>query len=160
VRLTQRRSFTLDDAYPCPICRCGQVATLPLMEAFACNFCRHIFTANLREQSLRVEDSSQPMTWRWNGRNWRTVNHVDREVSLLLWAIGSILVILPPVLIGFAAYLFPPLPDSAGSWVPHAWMNLTFGLHFLMVAWLLLEHYQVPLYVSGKIQVQDWLSRR
>ncbi len=67
----ERRSLNFHETYICPVCRHGQIAELTLMDAFACNFCRHIFTANLREQSIHVEDSSQPMTWRWNGRNWQ-----------------------------------------------------------------------------------------
>jgi hypothetical protein len=156
----ERRSLTYTDTYPCPICRHGQVATMPLMDAFACSFCRHVFTANLREQSLRVEDSSQPMTWRWNGRRWQIANQVDMDLSILLWLLGGAIVILPPFLIWLSSYIFPPLQDSPWFWFPTLWFSLVFISHFSFVAWVLLEHYQVPLYISCKVMLQDWCDRR
>lgn len=156
---SQWRDFNSGDRYACPICRCGQIENLPLMDAFACNFCRHIFTPNLEAQTIRVEDSSQPMVWRWNGRSWQVARLIDHSISTLIWAIGTVLVILPSSLVGLSAYFFPPLEGSAWASFPLIWLGLTMTSHFLMVSWLLLEHYQVPLYVSGKIRLQDWLSR-
>jgi hypothetical protein len=155
----RNRSFNNGDSYTCPICRCGQITNLMLMDAFACNFCRHIFTANLEAQTIRVEDSSQPMTWRWNGRNWQVARLIDHSLSALIWTIGGFLIIFPSSLVGLSAYFFPPLEGSAWASFPLVWLGLTVTSHFLMVAWLLLEHYQVPIYVSGKIRLQDWLRR-
>lgn len=59
------------NAYHCPVCRHGEITTLPLMEAFACNFCRHIFTANLDKQAITIADSQLPLTWYWTGKNWQ-----------------------------------------------------------------------------------------
>jgi len=154
-----RRALGYDDTYVCPVCRHGQLSALTLMDAFACNFCRHIFSANLAEQTIRVEDSTQPMLWRWNGRNWQPATLIDLDVSLLIWFVGVVLVVLPASLIGISSYLFPPLPDSSWLWFPPVWIGLTLGCHLLMVAWVLLEHYQLPLYVSCKIRFQDWLNR-
>lgn len=131
-----------------------------LMDAFACGFCRHVFTANLQEQTLRVEDSSQPMTWHWTGRSWQIVNQVDFDLSILLWALGSTLVILPTLLVWLSSYLFPPLQGSPLSWFPTFWITLAFVSHFSLVTWVLLEHYQPPLYVSCKVMLQDWRDRR
>ena len=155
----QWRNLSHGETYACPICRCGQIANLSLMDAFACNFCRHIFTANIEAQTIRVEDSSQPMVWLWNGRSWRVARLIDHSLSALIWAIAAVLVILPSALVGLSAYFFPPLEGSAWASFPLVWLGLTFTSHFLMVSWLLLEHYQIPLYVSGKIRLQDWLSR-
>lgn len=130
------------------------------MDAFACNFCRHIFTANLREQSIHVEDSSQPMTWRWNGRNWQAANQPDADLTVVIWLVGIALVILPPVLIWLPAHIIRPLEEDSWSWFPTFWVGLTFLTHFSFVAWLMAEHYQLPLYVSCKIRLRQWLERR
>ncbi|MCY7274985.1 MAG: hypothetical protein LH702_14945 [Phormidesmis sp. CAN_BIN44] len=154
------RSLNFHETYLCPVCRHGQIAELTLMDAFACNFCRHIFTANLREQSIHVEDSSQPMTWRWNGRNWQAANQLDVDLTLVIWIVGAILVVLPPALIFLSSRLVPPLEGSTLSWLPNVWVGLTFLTHFSFVAWLMVEHYQLPIYVSSKVRIRQWLERR
>ena len=156
----EERLLCFHDSYTCPVCRHGQITELTLMDAFACNFCRHIFTANLREQSIHVEDSSQPMSWRWNGRNWQAANQPDVDLTVVIWLVGVALVILPPVLVGIPAYIFTPLEGSDRSWFPTFWVGLTFLTHFLFVAWLMVEHYQLPLYVSYKIRLRQWFERR
>jgi hypothetical protein len=153
----QRRSLNFQETYVCPVCRHGQIESLTLMDAFSCTFCRHIFTANLREQTIHVEDSSQPMTWRWTGRNWQSANQPDLDLTVVIWLVGVSLVVLPPGLIWLSSYTFPPLD---GAWFPKVWIGLTFGLHFSFVTWLMLEHYQVPLYVSLKVRIRQWLDRR
>jgi hypothetical protein len=130
------------------------------MDAFACNFCRHIFTANLNEQSVQVVDSSQPMSWRWSGRGWRVAYRDDFNLTLALWLVGLAIVGLPPTIIWVSAYVFPPRADSGWVWFPVIWCGCTFLLHFLMVSWLLAEHYQFPLYISSKIRLQTLLNRR
>lgn len=155
-----RRTLNYEEAYPCPICRHGQIEALTLMDAFACNFCRHIFTTNLREQSVHVEDSSQPMTWRWNGRNWIAANRTEFDLTLVIWLVGASLVILPPGLIWLSSHTFPPLDDSSDAWFPVFWIGLTFFCHFFFVAWLMAEHYQLPLYVSIKVRLRQWLDSR
>lgn len=156
----ERRSLNYQETYVCPVCRHGQIGAIVMMDAFSCNFCRHIFTANLRDQTVRVEDSSQPMTWRWNGRNWQAANGVNVDLTISIWLVGAVLVLLPPSLIWLSSHTFPPLEGSAWSWVPSVWIAATFLIHFSLVAWLLLEHYQVPFYVMWKIRLQDLLRRR
>jgi hypothetical protein len=154
------RSLNYQEAYTCPVCRHGSITALTLMDAFACDFCRHIFTADLGNQAVRVEDSSQPMTWRWNGRTWKSAYQVDADLSLIIWLIGSVLVILPPGLIWLSSHTFPPLEGSGWLWFPTVWVSLTFFLHFFFVGWLLVEYYQLPLYVACKIRLQTLLGRR
>ncbi len=156
----EKRSLNYQETYICPVCRHGQISSITLMDAFACNFCRHIFTANLHDQSVRVEDSSQPMTWRWNGRTWQSANQMDTDLTIVVWLVGVSLVILPPGLIWLSSHTFPPMRGSAWYWFPSAWVGLSFFLHFLFVAWLLAEHYQFSLYVALKVRLQDWLGRR
>lgn len=156
----ERRTLNYQETYACPVCRHGQISALALMDAFACDFCRHIFTANLRDQVVRVEDSSQPMTWRWTGQSWQTANPVNPDLTRTIWGAGTILVLLPPALIWLSSHTFPPMRGSAWEWFPTLWIGLTFFSHFLFVAWLLLEHYQVPLYVACKVKLREVLGRR
>lgn len=162
------------DSYPCPICRHGQVAQMPLMEALSCDFCRHIFTLNPRtphsprlnfvldrpDVLLRVEDSVQPLTWRWSGRDWRPLRAGgSAELSPALWFLGGLLAIAPASLIALGRYMFPPLPDSPGANLGWGWLGLTLVAHWGLVAWVLLEHYQLAWYVSLKLRWQDWRDR-
>lgn len=145
--------------YICPVCRHGHMMGLTLMDAFACDFCRHIFTANLSAQSVQVVDSSQPMSWRWNGRNWQVAYRDEINLTVVIWLLSGALVILPPSLVWISAHTFPPLPHSAWAWFPTVWVGCTFFIHFLMVSWLIIEHYQLPLYISSKIRFQRLLGR-
>jgi hypothetical protein len=142
--------------YTCPICRHGQISGLILMDAFACNFCRHIFTANLNAQSLRLEDSPQSVQWRWTSRGWKPLQSLDKDVTLAVWLMAIALLILPPGLIGLSYHTFPPLPDSTWSSFPLVWTATSFALHALLVLWLLLEHHQFGPYVSLRLGWQRW----
>lgn len=146
--------------YICPICRHGQIENLTLMDAFACNFCRHIFTANLSNQTVQVVDSAQPMTWRWNGRNWKASYQDDPSLTIVIWMVSAVLVTLPASIVWVMAYLFPPLPGSTWAWFPQVWLGCTLGVHALMVAWLLAEHYQLPLYITNRIRLRSVFGRR
>ncbi|HEY9640263.1 MAG TPA: hypothetical protein V6C57_07255 [Coleofasciculaceae cyanobacterium] len=146
--------------YICPVCRHGQIAELTLMDAFACNFCRHIFTANLPTQSVQVVDSSQPMSWRWNGRQWQSAYRDTPSLTLIVWFISTVLVTLPASIIWLSSAIFPPLSGSTGSWFPQVWIACTLGIHSLMVGWLLVEHYQLPLYIATRIRILQWLGQR
>ncbi len=154
------RDLNFGDTYQCPVCRHGHISNLALMDAFACNFCRHIFTANLRDQSVRVEDSSQPMSWRWTGLTWQALHQVDVDLTVVVWLAGGILVVLPPALIWLSSHTFPPLPGDRWYWFPTLWLVAAFVLHLTMVSWLLVEYYQVPLYIACKVRVQMLLGRR
>jgi hypothetical protein len=156
----EQRRLSYQERYSCPICRHGQISAITLMDAFACSFCRHIFAADLRTQSIRVEDSSQPVTWRWNGFSWKSAHTIQPDLTVTVWFAACLLFVFPPLLIGVSSQMFPPLEGAGESWFPLLWMTLTFSLHFLMVAWLLLEHYQTQFYVASKIRLQDLLGRR
>lgn len=153
-RVLNSRLLREDETYRCPICRHGELAQFTLMEAFACNFCRHIFIPNFSAQTIQVVDSAQPITWRWTGTQWRMANQGEIDLTVLLWIIGAVLLVLPGSLVALAAYLFPPLPNSSGAWFPSVWIGVTFFVHLLMVLWLLAEYYQVPLYVTSRIRLR------
>jgi hypothetical protein len=158
--MTGSEALSYQGTYICPICRHGHISNLTLMDAFACNFCRHIFTANLNNQSVQVVDSSQPMSWRWNGRSWKASYHDDPSLTIVIWLVSAVLVVLPASIVWVMSYLFPPLPGSTGAWFPQVWLGCTLGVHFLMVGWLLAEHYQLPLYITNRIRLRSWMGRR
>jgi len=147
------------EAYPCPLCRRGQISGLALTEAFGCVTCNHIFTANLERQSVQLADSSPPLTWRWQGDRWQ-VGSADRDrLGWEVWLVAIAFTLLPPTIVGTMAYLFPPLPDSGLQWFPIVWTGMTFLAHFSLVAWLILEYYQIPVLLYWQTRQLRWRSR-
>ncbi|OLP17919.1 hypothetical protein BST81_12740 [Leptolyngbya sp. 'hensonii'] len=151
------RNLDYQEAFTCPICRHGQITGITLMDAFACNFCHHIFTANLVTQSVHVVDISQPMGWRWTGRSWQPLHQGNTDLTWLIWLVGVILVTFPPLLIGLTSYIFPTLGEDTWDF-PLVWTSITFLLHLLLVLWLIAEHHQFPPYVSLKVRLGNRLS--
>lgn len=149
------RPLDLHAHYLCPVCRHGTLSELALMDAFACDFCRHILTVNLEQQTVQIADSSQPMVWHWDGRNWRSRLSRDPGVTVFIWVMGGVMAIAPPLLVWLSVYTFPPLPGSPWAWVPGVWAGCTLVLHLLLFGWLVAEHYQFPVYVRTKL----WLRR-
>ncbi|WP_197985004.1 hypothetical protein [Leptolyngbya sp. Cla-17] len=156
----ERRILEMNGSYICPVCRHEDLEAIVLMDAYSCHFCRHIFTANLSEQTVRVEDSSQPATWRWIGTKWQAMNKADVDLTITVWFVGAVISILPPTLVWLSSHTFPPLEGSGWYWFPAVWIALSFSIHFLMVAWLLVEHYQLPAYVSLKVRLGNLFGIR
>jgi hypothetical protein len=154
------RPLSYDDTYLCPICRHGELRALVLMDAFGCDFCRHIFTANLSAQILRAEDSSPPMNWRWNGLNWQSVLQGDGDLSTLVWLFSLGIVVLPPLLVWLPLHTFPPAAGSRGSWLPTVWLLLTALLHGAGGSWLMAEHHQWAPYIGLKARWRRWALLR
>ncbi len=144
--------------YICPVCRHGEISSLSLMEALACDFCRHIFTVNLEQQVITMADSQLPLTWRWTGQTWKGI---QQEVDTLwaYWFAGTLFVLLPTAIVGLGAYLFPPLPESPLAWLPLFWTILTFLTHLACLGWLMLEYYQIPLALYFQAVWQRLVSR-
>jgi hypothetical protein len=138
-------SFNAQDIYPCPVCRVGKIAHMPLMEAMSCDFCQQIFTVSIEDQQIKMPSRQPPLIWRWNGFNWTQAHleGVEFGWSYVLAAVAFIL--LPTTLIGIVAYYFPPDPHTPLSWVPYVWTGLTFLSHSAIIVWLLIEVYQIPL---------------
>ena len=151
--------FNDQGIYPCPVCRLTQLQAMPLMDAMACDCCRHIFTTDLERQLLKMADRQPPLTWHWNGRQW-TGAHLDGvEWGAAYWVFAVALVLLPTTIIGLAAYTFPPSPDAAMSWLPTVWTGLTFLSHLTIVGWLVMEFYQFPIWVYLRVRRQQLLGR-
>lgn len=154
------RPLNLRDTYICPVCRHGHLTEMAMMDAFACNFCRHIFAVNLAEQSIRVEDSSQRSVWHWNGHRWQSAYATPGDITIVLWLVSVLVMTLPAGIVWLSFYTFPPLEGSRLSWLPLVWFVVTFLFHTTMVSWLVLEHYQVPFYVTLKVRISRLLRQR
>jgi len=154
----ESRKLNFHDSYSCPVCRYGHISVLTLTEAFACDFCRHIFTANLEEQVLIMADSTPPMAWRWNGKNWKIAHQKDLELSFVVWLLGIALVVFPTLIVGVSAYIFPPEEGSYQSSFPIVWLFLTFFSHLTLVVWLLAESFQLPFYTYLKVKIRNLLN--
>lgn len=142
------------DTYTCPVCRCGEISNITLTEAFGCNVCRHIFTLQLEQQTLKMVDREPPLMWRWTGKTWESDRLGDLEISWIYWFFGITFVCFPPSLIGLSALIFPPVSGTIWSWFPLIWTGLTFLSHLLLLLWLIAEAYQFPLLLILKIQWQ------
>lgn len=139
------RALNFEGSYRCPVCRCGQIRAMVMMDAFGCSLCRHIFTANVEQQILRLADSPVPLAWQWNGQRWRGLSRDRLSWNWALRGAIAVFVVLPTALVGGGAYYFPPLPGSRLAWLPPVWAILTLLAHLTCVGWLLLEYYQFPL---------------
>lgn len=134
----------LRNAYVCPACRRGQISALVLTEAFGCDSCNHIFSANLAKQSVQLIDSSPSLAWQWNGRKWKPTHRSVDPLNGWVWCLAIAFILLPTAIVALGAYIFPTLPDSSGHWFPVLWAGLTFLAHLSCVAWLVMEYYQFP----------------
>jgi hypothetical protein len=152
-----RQPLSFADCYPCPVCRYGQIEGLLMVDAFSCGFCRHIFTVDHLQQ-LRLEDTAQPLQWRWTGDRWVSARSVATEESLLLiWGLGIAFVLIPTALVWLANHTFPALPSQDGSSLSFSvlWTGLTFVSHGSIVAWFCLEYYQIPVYLMLKLYARQ-----
>lgn len=153
------QELNFNSAYPCPVCRLGKIRTMPLMEALACDFCSHIFEANLEKQQILMVSRQPALIWRWNGKRWveAHLEGIEFGWGYILAAIA--LVALPTALIGLTTYAFPPIPGTPLYWIPYAWAGLTFLSHLGIVVWLMIEIYQIPIGVYLRAIRQRLLCR-
>lgn len=147
------RTLDYHDTYACPVCGHGELSLLTLTEAFACNFCRHIFSVNLASQSLQMIDSAQPMVWFWTGERWRHNRRSDSHVTAVVWSFALAIACLPALLIILSNYMFPPIDSEGPNQFSIIWTLITLLAHAGIVLWLIAEHYQWPWYVTTKIRV-------
>lgn len=88
----------LQNAYPCPRCKRGQLQAIVLTEAFGCDRCSQIF--GLTEDNLMLEQlsTSYPYkkAWQWTGNVWKDQSRSlsDNYLPLaLVFVLVSLLVI-------------------------------------------------------------------
>ncbi len=150
------RALTYQDTYTCPVCCHGELSVLTLTDAFACSFCRHIFTANLESQSLQMLDSVQPMVWFWTGQRWRKNGRIEGHAVVVVWMFALAIACLPAVLVLLSNYMFPPIDGGGINQFSLIWTMATLLAHAGIVLWLIAEHYQWPWYVTTKIRFSRW----
>ncbi len=139
--------FNERETYPCPVCRCGHLSNMALMDAFSCDVCRHIFTLHPERQLLKMVDREPPITWRWKGHNWKGEHIGNLELSWIYGLAALAIIIFPPTLIGLSAFLFPPISGGFWSLFPIIWTIVAFLSHLLLVLWLIVEAYQFPVFL-------------
>jgi len=149
-----KKNLSIEEVYTCPVCYHGQISAMTLMDAFSCNFCNHIFTADMARQSLKIADSSPALSWKWNGKKWKADHpQVEWNWAIQLLAVGFIL--LPTTLIGLSAYFFPPIPGTPLCWLPIFWTGLTFLSHSAIIVNIVIDYYQFPVKLYLKALVRN-----
>lgn len=162
--LQNPRPLNLSDTFPCPVCRQGTIQAIVLTEAFACEFCRHIMSVDLQEQQVQVVDSSQPLTWLWNGHKW-TLSRGEKtdELSILVVIMAIVLTTIPAGLVWLVGAIFPPLNPSSRLSFSSIWSLITLLSHSAFVLWLIGEYYQIPFYIAAKmrmLRLRNWNLNR
>lgn len=152
----ETKLLSLHDDYGCPICGTGRLSAIVLTDAFACNFCRHIFTANLANQSIQVVDTAQPMVWFWSGSRWQSQRQGNTRLTLTVCLIALALSGFPAAIIELSSHIFPPLHPTPGLRFSTVWSAIALLAHEGIALWLIAEHYQWPWYVSTKVRLQQW----
>ncbi|MDB9529392.1 hypothetical protein PN498_25600 [Oscillatoria sp. CS-180] len=148
------RLLNLSSSYPCPVCRQGKLEAIVLTDAFSCTFCRHILAANLEAQQVQIVDSTQPLTWSWNGEQWRLVRGENAEgFTRLVIFTAVVLTIVPAGLVWLSGSIFPPLEPQPHITFSTAWAVVTLLAHLTFVLWLVGEYYQIPFYVAAKVRI-------
>ncbi|MGD1860923.1 MAG: hypothetical protein ACFB0E_13240 [Leptolyngbyaceae cyanobacterium] len=150
---TTERSLNFYDAFPCPVCRQGNLKTITLTEAFSCGFCGHVLSADLAIQQVKLVDSSQPLTWSWDGHRWQLKRDEKAQLlSALVLLIAAFLAIVPAGIIWLAGQLFPPLTETSAIAFSTVWSLITLATHLGLAFWLIGEYYQIPIYLTVKIR--------
>ena len=133
---------------PCPICRQGAIAEMPMMDSLGCNFCNHIFViekeTNSMRQVMRMADTISTLRWVWNGKCWENANEVQIFTSRWLAIVGILLVLVPTAIASFAVYWFPTEPDVPLAWFPKFWAITTFFGHLFLVLSIAQDYIQFP----------------
>lgn len=151
--------FNFQGTYPCPVCRLGQIKALPLMDAMACDSCRHIFKGYLEKQRLFLADRQPSPIWCWNGRTWVGVHAEGMKLSWGYLLIATAFVLLPPTLIGLSAYFLLETPDTSKSWLPGVWTGLTFLSHLGLIGCAVVGLYQFSIGTTLKVMRQHLFKR-
>lgn len=149
---TATRALSYEESYRCPACAQGNLSAIALMDIFACDFCRHMFTANLQTQSVHLADSLQPMAWQWTGHRWRAAHQAETS-AYIIWSFAAVLLMGPVTLIALPNYIFPP---SGGLRFVVSWCLLTLLSHGLIAGWLLAEYQRWPWYIASQARFSRW----
>ncbi len=105
----------LDEHYPCPRCKRGQLRAIILTEAFGCDRCNQIFGLTEESYTLEQLSTSYPYkkAWQWTGSVWRDDSQgLERGYVPLV----TVIVILPLILLWLPASLSLSQTSSVIFW--------------------------------------------
>lgn len=153
------KDFNQQGVYPCPACRLGQIQALSLMDAMACNACRHIFTTNLEKQWLLMVDRTPPIVWHWTGKHWIGAQAEGVQLGWGFWLSAVAFVLLPPTLIGVSACAVASTPGTSFPLFSIGWAGLTFLLHLALVGRSVVGFYRFPIGTFFSVMRRKLLSR-
>ena len=139
-----KSSFDYKGEYPCPLCRVGKITHLTLMEAMSCDFCHQIFSVDIEQQQIKMPSRQPPLIWNWNGFHWTEAQLEGVELGWGYVLAALAFIFIPTMFVGGIAYNFPPKSDMPLTWIPSIWTGFTFLCHFIIIFWLFIEIYQIP----------------
>jgi hypothetical protein len=81
----------LQEQYPCPRCKRGNLQAILLTEAFGCDRCQQIFGLSEDNQTIEQLSTSYPYTktWQWMAEGWHSKDRVLGEHYIPL-VLGSL----------------------------------------------------------------------
>ncbi len=109
------QKIELNQEYPCPCCRRGQLTPITLTEAFGCSKCHQIFVIEQSGFVLEKLSTTYPYkkAWRWTGRQWVPITPglSDNYLPVLM----GVMLVLMGIWIPLA--LKAPQASSATLWI-------------------------------------------
>lgn len=134
------KSFYLDRVYICPFCNCGQISLMPMMQdTLSCDRCHHLFTANDREQLVKLVDYHILLTWYWKRERWQIASN-RLKLDWLCILIVIVIALLPIAFLGFVSYLLSfLLVKTSVFWIFIVCVFLFILLNLLSLTWLFIE---------------------
>ncbi len=72
MHLKETHQLDLDQSYPCPSCKQGELIPITLTEAWGCDRCKQIFELKAEPNTIGKLTTPYPRqrTWTWNGKHW------------------------------------------------------------------------------------------
>ena len=72
MHLKETHKLDLDQSYPCPSCKQGELIPITLTEAWGCDRCKQIFELFAEPDTIGKLSTPYPRqrTWKWNGKHW------------------------------------------------------------------------------------------
>jgi len=83
VHLKGTYQLDLDQSYPCPSCKQGELIPITLTEAWGCDRCKQIFELQAEPNTIGKLTTPYPhqRTWQWDGKHW-ILNRKALKLSL------------------------------------------------------------------------------
>ena len=68
----ERQCLDLEQCYPCPACKHGELIPITLTEAWGCDRCKQLFERTSEPDTVTKLGSPYPQqkTWHWTGKHW------------------------------------------------------------------------------------------